>query len=315
MDHEKISLNTVNSLNNNLKIGILYGGFSNEREIALISGNTVFEELKVKFPRTELIDVNEKFSELLPDLNCDVFYLALHGEFGEDGGIQEILETNHKKYTGSNAAACKLTFDKVATKKLLLQHRLPTPAFFACENIPSVNPEMIENQFAYPWVVKPNCGGSSIGLYFINSAEELRKNNYENNLLIEEKINGKELTVAIVDDKPLPVIEIIAENSTYDFHAKYNSDRTQYLFHTLPQNQEKEISNMAMEAYRISGLRDIARVDIMLDHEHRPFILEINATPGMTSHSLVPKAAKENGISFLDLCEKIILNALNRDSG
>jgi len=292
-------------------IALLHGGISSEREVSLESGKCVYEALKKSFKNVQLVDVNESFEKEILNINADVYYVILHGVFGEDGQIQRILEKNGKKFTGSGSKSCSLTMDKILTKELLVQNGIATSPFLKfSQNLTHVD---IFDALGLPLVVKPILGGSSVELYIAKSMEDLIKVPIKTHLFAEKFIKGREFTIGIIDGKALPVIEIATTKGVYDFDAKYISNSTNYLFDSLPSDLEKRMQSIAEKVYRLTESEDVARVDFMLSADNEPFVLEINSIPGMTTHSLLPKAAAKIGISFDELCKKIVNTALNRN--
>jgi UDP-N-acetylmuramate--alanine ligase len=289
-------------------IGVLAGGCSSEREISLKSANAVFLALKQRGYDVSLIDVKEETDAFLNDKKFDTAFIAMHGRFGEDGQIQRILETRGIPYTGSGPEASRTAMDKLATKELLLRHGLPTPAYVALDHI---DPSK-EAKIKLPCVVKPQYEGSSVGLTVVFDEEDLspaimKAMDYQGLVLIESYIPGRELTVGILDNEPLPVVEIVAKDSVYDYHAKYKSQTTQYICPAvLDGTVALKAQALALEAHRALGLRGVSRVDFRLDLDDSLYILEVNTIPGMTERSLLPMAARERGIPFDELCVRIL---------
>ena len=293
-----------------LSIALLYGGISSEREVSLESGKCVFEALKKNFDKVQLIDVDHDFAEKIKKIDADVFYNILHGVFGEDGQIQTILEKHGKKFTGSGSKSCALTMDKILTKEQLIKNNINTSPYLRLSE--KTTPQEIIKQLGLPLVIKPILGGSSVELYIIKTAEELNKVPMKAHLFAEKFIKGREFTVGIIDGKALPVIEIASEKGVYDYEAKYVSNSTNYLFESLPPALEKTLQDITQNVYAITESRDVARVDFIISADNTPYVLEINSIPGMTTHSLLPKAANKVGISFEELCKKIVNSANSR---
>lgn len=293
-----------------LSIALLYGGISSEREVSLESGRCVYEALKKNFDKVQLIDVNHQFEDEIKNINADVFYNILHGVFGEDGQIQKILEKHGKKFTGSGSESCALTMDKILTKELLIKNKIKTSPFLRLTSKTTV--QEILDKLGVPLVIKPILGGSSVELYIIKTSDELKKVPMGDHLFAEKFIKGREFTVGVIDGKALPIIEIVSVKGVYDYEAKYVSNSTNYLFESLPPALEKTLQDIAQKVYVITGSRDVARVDFILNAENEPYVLEINSIPGMTTHSLLPKAAGKIGISFDELCKRIVLSANSR---
>ncbi len=301
------------------RIALLLGGTSSEREVSLESGHAVAEGLKKCGHQVTKIDpVDEGFYQT--DWNgFDVVFIALHGSFGEDGEVQGYLDKQNICYTGSNVKASRLAFDKTLTKEFFLssQQNIPTPPFVSVteeENLSELSGQI--DLLKYPLVVKPNKEGSSIGVSLVSCKEELpvaisRCRQFGSVCLIEKRIVGSEWTLALIDHEPLPLIQLKTNHLFYDYAAKYQSSETEYLFEfNFPENVTKNMISVGVQAARAIGTQGIVRVDMMLDNQHQPWVLEVNTIPGMTSHSLVPKAAMHAGICFAKLCERAVLSAL-----
>ena len=298
-----------------IKIGVLSGGPSNEREISLRSGAAVYKALIEEGLDACLIDVHDDIHDILKKNRIDVAFIALHGRFGEDGTVQKALEDAKIPYTGSGVEASRLALDKMASKKVFIDNGIPVPKYavaekdkFKLKDLKSINT---------PLVVKPQFEGSSIGLSVVKEESLLeealeRSFLYGAKALLEEYIDGRELTVGILDDKPLPVVEIVTREHVYDYKAKYEDPNTEYL---VPAPIEKSLYRKAQElgakAHAALGCRYFSRVDMMADKAGNLFVLEVNTIPGMTERSLLPKAAKAQGLSFNHLCVKLIENALS----
>lgn len=292
------------------KIAVLAGGSSSEREISLKSGHSVFDALKRKKLNVSFVDVKSNSIEEIRHLDADIAFIALHGRFGEDGTVQAILEDLNIGYTGSGVKASKLALDKIASREIFISNNLKSPEYKAIEK--NCNKNDIINKFTIPFVIKPQHEGSSIGLSVVSDKALVDRAlkeafDYDDVVLIEEYIDGKELTVGILDDKALPVIEISMLGDIYDFNAKYVDSKTEYV---VPANIKEEAiekaKDCAVKAHKALGCRDFSRVDMRMDKSGNIYILEINTIPGMTERSLLPKAAQEAGINFDDLCIKLI---------
>jgi D-alanine-D-alanine ligase len=306
-------LETVNS---KLKVAVLAGGISSERDISIQSGRCVAEALEEAGFNVVTADIGPDYLEILEDSGVDVFFPALHGEFGEDGQLQQILEDRSLLYTGSGPTACKLAFDKIASKKAFAEARVATPA--AIEFSPETDTRQLEGQlrhFADKYVVKPVRQGSSVGVSIISTPHEALGAAQETfrefgNCMIEEFVPGREVTVGILCGRALPIIEIRTQSSFYDYHAKYVDDQTEYLFDTIAAPPvAASITQAAIDCFDALGCRGFARVDFVLSDEGIARVLEVNTIPGFTSHSLLPKAAAKAGFSMSDLCTKIVETA------
>ncbi len=302
-------------------ITVLMGGPSFEREVSLMSGENVAVALEAAGHRVTRADISPTDTSALDRPGIDVVFIALHGPFGESGDVQQLCEDRGLKYIGSAPRASMLGMDKVASKQLFRRGGLTTPDWTVIENFqhPDEAKELIE-KIPLPVVVKPIDGGSSVDT--VISHDELSRSTAVGNLLdtydrcmIEKFVEGRELTVGILGDKPLPIIEIVTPHTFYDYSAKYEDGTgTEFIF---PDDLDSEITQQiykdAITAHKTIEARDISRVDFILDTEGILQVLEINTIPGFTTHSLLPKAAAKAGVSMSDLCLKIVEAALNDD--
>ncbi|MFT0546878.1 D-alanine--D-alanine ligase [Allopusillimonas ginsengisoli] len=298
-------------------VGVLYGGSSAEREVSLMSGKGVHEALRSKGIDAHLFDTGRYTLVDLIGAGFDRVFIALHGRHGEDGTLQGALELLGLPYTGSGTLASSLAMDKIMTKKVWLQAGLPTPAYVALT--PESDPGAVTHQLGLPLIVKPPHEGSTLGVTKVESVEALRSAyeiaaRYDDEVLAEQFIDGRELTVAVLGKgksaRALPVIEIIAPDGNYDYEHKYVSNETQYVCPAeLNSSLTESILRIAEEAYVALGCEGWGRADFMLDKSGKAWLLEINTSPGMTSHSLVPMAAKSAGMSYADLCVEILSTA------
>ena len=295
------------------KIAVLMGGPGSEREVSLATGRGVAKALRSLGAEVIEIDVrNEDFQ--LPN-DVDLAFITIHGTFGEDGQIQKILERRGIAYTGEGVTTSEIAFDKTRTKERFLEHGVTTPPW---EVIHAGERPTIP----LPIVVKPPRQGSTVGVVIVKNENELESaineaSKYDCELLIEEFVSGRELTIGVLGDQALPILEIIPKGGFYDFNNKYpflNPQAGGGAEHVCPANidakKTKEIQELALRAFRAAGLQVYARVDAILSETGQPFILEINNIPGMTETSLLPEAAAAVGISYTDLCARII--ALSR---
>ncbi len=298
------------------KIGILMGGPSAEREISFKSGKAVHLALGQMGLDIEVIDINsdepKKTARLLKSRKINCAFLALHGRFGEDGSIQGILEGLKIPYTGSGILASRLAMDKVASRRVFQAYGLKVPRYKVLDKKARGRLSGIYVDLSYPLVVKPASGGSSIGLSIVDKSRNMKKAielafATDEKIIIEEYIKGRELTVGILEDKALPVIEIVPKNAFFDFEAKYHAGLTDYIVPArLKEKLAGKIKSAGLSAHRVLGCFGCSRVDIILDDKNHPYVLEVNTIPGLTSTSLLPKAAKAVGISFEKLCLKLI---------
>lgn len=291
------------------RTAILAGGPSCEREISLISGRAVFDALSAKGFSAPLIDPVGNFLHELKTQNISWVFLALHGTFGEDGTIQRLLENEGIGYTGSGPVASELAFDKTKAQTLFKKSGLSVPKF---QIIKKEDSRRFPESFPVPFVVKPARSGSSVGVSILTKEADYEKASctafqYSDEILLEEYVHGRELTVGILGGEALPIVEVIAQRKFYDYEAKYQDTGTRYEVPArLPLEQAKAVTEIALRAYKILGCEVMARVDIILGDGGRPVVLEINTIPGLTGKSLLPKAAKAEGIDFPDLCVKIL---------
>lgn len=296
------------------KIGVLAGGPSNEREISLKSGKAVHEALVGEGYDAILLDVKNDICDIISRSGVSTVFIALHGRFGEDGTVQRMLEDMGVPYTGSAPEASRLALDKIASKEAFKKGGIPSPRSLVSEK-GSFDAKACES-LGWPVVVKPQFEGSSIGLSIAQDEGSLIKAvekafEYDDKILIEEYIRGRELTVGILGDKALPVIEIVTSLGFYDYEAKYKDPATKYLVPApIDEKFAKLASELGEKAHRLLGCRSFSRVDMMIDDAGRLFVLEINTIPGMTGRSLLPKAAAAAGVGFGTLCVRLLEDAV-----
>ena len=301
------------------KVGVLFGGRSSEREVSIMSGTGVLAALKSRGVDAHAFDPGTQSLAELEAARFDRVFIALHGRGGEDGTIQGVLETLRVPYTGSGVQASAIAIDKHTTKQIWLQSGIPTPAY----RIGRADTDWmrIVAELGDQLIVKPAREGSTIGITKVTRHDhnELAAAfegavKYDADVLIEQLISGRELTCAILGDggsaEALPLIEIRAPGDNYDFHHKYFSDDTKYLCPApVDAALAARISELCLRAYRALGARGWGRVDVMLRADGAPFLLELNTSPGMTGHSLVPMAARAVGLSYEDLVLRILAMA------
>ena len=306
------------------RVGVLFGGRSGEREISLMSGSGVLEALLKKGVDAHAFDSGLRCPTELAKEKFDRVFIALHGRYGEDGTIQGLLELLNLPYTGSGVLASALSIDKIATKQIWLSNGLATPDFE--ELMANSDWEAVVRHLGLPLIVKPANEGSSLGLTKVRSVDELPAAyqlaaGLDKKVIAETCIIGDELTCPLVGEgvnaEALPVIKIIPPQANYDFHNKYFSDETQYLCPTgLSGEVNVAVQNLALAAYRALGCSTWGRADVMLDEKTgKPYLLEMNTSPGMTSHSLVPMAAKAAGIEYADLVLWLLSQTLVKKVG
>lgn len=327
------------------KVALLVGGTSPEREVSKMSGKGVLGALKsLQYP-TIVIDpayglnqpkeeekffLEKDFSEV-SNRNCidainsnllnnvDIVFSALHGKWAEDGTIQSLLELRGLKYTGSKVLASALAMDKEMSKLIFRQEGVETPDWLTLNSM-NIEPKKIinyiKNQIGFPCIIKPNDQGSTVGLKLVKEESEVEEAvkvalQYSSRALVEKYIPGRELTVAILINEPLPVLEIVPKSGLYDYKSKYTSGMSEYIVPAkISEEIEKKAQQQALKAFHSLGCEGYARVDFRLSNDDELYCLEVNTLPGMTPLSLVPKAAKAVGISFEELIKRIIQQAL-----
>ena len=294
------------------RIAVLMGGRSSEREVSLNSGKNVAEAL-ASLGAYEVIpvDVTDDSLDAMPK-DVDAAYIALHGGWGENGGVQAALNALKIPYTGPGVQASQVAMDKVKTKMVLEMKGVPTAKWTLA------GPGTEASPLPLPVVVKPPCDGSSVGIRKVSKREEwagaLRLAleatgaSLPQNVLVEEFVPGREFTVAVVDGEAWPVIEIVAKGGWYGYEEKYNSDETRYPF-LKDDALAAKMQKIAVDAYRAVGCRGVTRVDFRVSPLGRCYVLELNTSPGFTSHSLVPKAGIETGLTFAGVCDRILRSA------
>ena len=305
------------------RVGVLFGGRSGEREISLLSGNGVLEALRSKGVDAHPFDTGKHTVAELAAGQFDRVFIALHGPYGEDGTMQGVLEQLGVPYTGPGVMASAMAMDKVMTKRIWLAGGLPTPRYMVLH--PDSDWQAVVSELGLPLIVKPAHEGSTLGVTRVKAAAELPQAyrtaaRYDRLVLAEEFIEGMELTCPVLerDGRPqaLPLVRIVAPDANYDYQNKYFSEETKYLCPCgLDARLEKEIQEYTLEAYRALGCRGWSRADIMLRaSDEKPYLLEMNTSPGMTGHSLVPLSARAAGIDYAELC-LMILETASLDRG
>jgi D-alanine-D-alanine ligase len=302
-------MNEVDRLN----IVVMLGGPSAEREVSLRSGAGVVRALR-SLGHT-VFEIDPKTPDWILPPKTDVVCLApLHGTYGEDGQVQRQLEELHVLYTGCDAEASHIAFDKVVTKQKCIKAGIPTSKFVVLDSPQAPLPQSLKP----PLVIKPVRQGSSVGLQFVECADDWknalgRALKFDSEVLVEEKIIGRETTVGILDGQPLPIVEVRPKIGSYDYKNKYTAGATEYFCPAdFDPATTKRIQDAALGAFRAIGGRDYARVDIMVRTNGDPIVLEVNTLPGMTETSLLPKAAVAAGLSYEQLCQRMIDLALKR---
>ncbi|MFZ6750408.1 D-alanine--D-alanine ligase [Undibacterium sp. Ren11W] len=300
------------------KVGVLFGGRSAEREVSIMSGNGVLSALKSQGVDAHAFDPALRSLADLESEKFDRVFIALHGRYGEDGSLQGVLEQLAIPYTGSSVMASSIAMDKIFTKKIWQSHQLITPDYVVLT--PDSDLETVAAELGLPLIIKPPHEGSTIGITKVNVATEMHAayslaSQFDDEVLAEEFIQGRELTVAVLgmgaNAYALPIIEIVAPEGNYDYQNKYFTDDTKYLCPApLDVQLTAEIQEMCVAAYRAINCEGWARVDVLLRaSDNKPFLIEINTSPGMTGHSLVPMAARAAGMSYEDVCMAILKTA------
>ena len=292
------------------KVAVLMGGTSNEREVSLESGKNIAEAL-ASLGKYEVlsIDLKEDNLEALPK-DVKKVYIALHGGWGENGGVQVALDARGVAYTGPGAMASRIAMDKIKTKMVLEMRNVPTAAWsLATCDTP-------ESPLPLPVVVKPPRDGSSVGISKVSNAGQWRaalsaayasmnRESDSENVMVEEFIPGREMTVGVIDGEALPVIEIVTSSGWYGYEEKYQSNETKYPF-LEDAELSKKLQKLALDAYHAVGCRGVTRIDFRVSPVGHIYVLELNTSPGFTAHSLVPKAGMKTGLTFAEVCDKIL---------
>ncbi|MBS0375470.1 MAG: D-alanine--D-alanine ligase [Proteobacteria bacterium] len=291
------------------RVAVLYGGDSSEREVSLESGRNVLEALRRRGVAAEGVDGIAALTAALAARRFDRVFNIMHGAAGENGVVQGLLEALGVPYTGSRVLGAALTLDKVRTKQVWLACGLPTPRYERLA--PGDDVAAAAGRIGLPLIVKPSLEGSSVGVSRVFSAAELPAavelaRRYAGELLMETLIVGGEYTVGILQGEALPSIRIVPAGAYYDYHAKYVAEDTQYICPGLEPEADAALRALALAAFRAAGAAGWGRVDVMRDEAGRNWLLEVNTTPGMTSHSLVPKAARATGVEFDELVWRIL---------
>ena len=300
------------------KVGVLFGGRSAERDVSIMSGTGVLAALKRCGVDAHAFDPGQRSIAELAAEKFDRVFIALHGRFGEDGSLQGALEQLGIAYTGSGVMACAIGMDKIYTKMIWLMHGLPTPRY--APMTAATDLAHVVADIGLPLIVKPPHEGSTIGITKVSTAGEIQAAfdlaaSLDDVVLAEEFVTGREFTVAVLGKgktaRALPIVEIVAPGGNYDYQNKYFTDDTQYFCPAvLDEATTAEMQRLAVEAYRAIDCEGWGRVDFMLrTSDNKPFLIEVNASPGMTSHSLVPMAARAEGTSYEDLCMGILMSA------
>lgn len=303
----------------NKKVVVVMGGTSTEAEVSRRTGTAILEALKSKGYNAEGLELDPaNFAQQIKESNCDIVFNAVHGKYGEDGVLQGTLDLLGIPYTGSGVLASAITMDKAASKRVFAAEGISTPRFktyYKYEMDRDLAAE-IEEEFSLPCVVKASSQGSSIGVHIVEKREELEgaladSFSYNDEVLIEEFVTGRELTVAVWGDaehkEAFPIIEITTNSGRYDYESKYTVGASQHIIPArISAEDTKKVQDMAIKTVTACGCVGVARVDMMLSDEGVPYVFEVNSVPGMTATSLVPDAGRAMGIEFPELCEHIL---------
>ena len=299
------------------RVGVLYGGVSSEREISLKSGKAVIGALKEKGYDVAPIDITEEDISRVVDAKVDAVFVALHGRFGEDGGIQGLLEDAGVPYTGSDSRASRAGMDKMASKCFFITHDVPTPPFRLVTTTQHWNQiDEAVGEIGLPLVVKPLRQGSSIGVSIAKTKEAVavalaKAFRYGHQAIVERYICGREFTVGVLDTTALPVIELRTPQEFFNYDAKYSDESTQYVTSPdLPPAVYDKLQATALAAHESIDCRHFSRVDMLIEQDGSVYVLEVNTVPGLTARSLFPLAAQAAGMPFVELCDRIVTLAL-----
>lgn len=302
------------------KIGVLMGGLSAEREVSLKSGDAILKALKDMGYNAAGIDVGRDLADGLKQEKVEFAFIALHGRYGEDGAVQGMLEIMGIPYTGSGIAASALGMNKIFSKKIFKFHKLPVGQYMILEKKDLKDWKKKVSSLEFPAVVKPVSEGSSVGVSIVSEEKGLKDAfdlafKYGNEIIIEKYIKGREIQVGILGERVLGAIEIIPKRQFYDYEAKYTPNMSEHIFPArLPEQVYNEVLELGLKAHRVLGCKGYSRVDLIIDSDNRPFLLEVNTLPGMTNVSLLPEIAKGVGIDFNRLVEMILMEALKEDN-
>ena len=295
------------------KIGVLMGGRSAEREVSLRSGRAVLRALQSGKYNVKAVDAGQDLCSVLKKEKIDLAFISLHGGHGENGAVQGLLEIMNIPYTGSGILASALAMDKEASKKAFIYHGISVPPFRVVHFDEIHNSKSgIRTGFSLPWVVKPSAEGSSVGVEIVKKSSDVGKAlkdafAYGKTVVVEKFIKGKEVQIGILNDEVLGGVEVRPSSEFYSYEAKYTAGMTEYILPPeIDAKTYKKAKESALAAHRALGCRGATRVDLMIDNNMDPFVLEVNTIPGMTETSLLPKIARSAGLDFPALIEKII---------
>lgn len=297
------------------RIGVLLGGRSAEREISLLSGQAILAALGDKGYLAFPIEADESLAQRLREEKIEIAFIGLHGRLGEDGAVQGLLEIMRIPYTGSGVLASALAMNKVISRQIFSHHSLPVPNYLVLHHSEVRDLAKPSWPFSWPVVVKPCQEGSSVGVSIIANAQALpaaleKAFSYDSEIIVEEYIKGREISVGILDNQALGAIEIVPKMEFYSYEAKYTEGLTQHIFPApLTKADYERVLSLALKAHLSLGCEGATRVDLLLRENGEPVVLEVNSLPGMTPLSLLPEIARGVGITFPDLVERILLGA------
>ncbi|MDK0703393.1 D-alanine--D-alanine ligase [Clostridium perfringens] len=299
-----------------MKVGIIMGGISSEREVSLASGESIFNHIdKEKYEVSKII-INNKIDILEKVKGLDFALLALHGKFGEDGTVQAFLDIMDIPYSGCGALSSSLCMDKNLSKKVLKAENIRTAKWITVKSIEEIDYEKIE-EIGYPVFVKPNNGGSSVATFKVYKKEDIKNSvmeglKYDEEVIIESFIKGREITCPIFNGELFPILEIKSKADFYDYKQKYAANGAEHLPVQLEKSLYDEVKEMALKTFEVLKCEVYARVDMIISEEGVPYILEVNTLPGMTATSLFPQSAESIGISYSKFIDLIIETSLNK---
>ncbi len=298
-----------------MKVGVIAGGISSEREVSLRSGQAIFNALKELGYDAVFIDADKELCQKIVQEKIDVAFLALHGGWGENGGIQGMLEVMGIPYTGSGILSSALAMDKEATKKIFLYHGIPVPPFRVIEKAELNNKNSliaIKQEIGFPNVIKPACEGSSVGVNIARDEDSLNKAlneafKYGDRAIVEKFIEGKEIHIGVLGDRALGGVEVRPKKGFYDYEAKYTKGMTEYILPPeINESLYEKLKDLGLRAHKALGCKGGTRVDIIVDKDENAYVLEVNTIPGMTETSLLPKIATLSGYDFKGLVKEIL---------
>lgn len=299
-----------------MQVGVIMGGISSEKEVSLLSGEAIIENLDKKKYDVLPIKINTQY-ELIDAVRCLEFaFIALHGQFGEDGTVQAILKSMGVPFTGSDVLSSAMCMNKDLTKRIFISQGINTPKWHMIRHRENIQYENLE-KMSYPLVVKPNNGGSSIGINIVKNRQQLQDAileafKYDNEVMVEEYIKGEEITSCILDGNTLPILSIKPkEDNWFDYKSKYEDGGAEKIVVDLPKSFKDEINNIGEKCWKNFNLKDYAMIDMII-RDNKIYVLEINTLPGMTKNSLFPKSAIAAGMNFSELLDKIIQCSLKK---